>query len=90
MEYEVNSKVHEWLLSQPWIGQFINNLRNEGSEPQDILSVLLGDDGKWTIDNAFCWEDTPEGEDFWSEKHSQLIDLWEENEWSKSSVHIKI
>lgn len=90
MEYEVNSKVHEWLLSQPWIGQFIDNLRNEGAEPQDMLLILLGDKGKGTIDNAFYWEDTPEGRNFWSEKDSEFIDLWEENEWGKHSVHIKI
>lgn len=90
MEYEVNFKVHEWLLSQPWIGQFIDNLRNEGSDPQDMLSILLGRDGHRTIDHAFCWEDTPEGYNFWSEKDSQLTDLWVKNEWSKSSVYIKI
>ena len=90
MECAVNSKVHEWLFSQPWIGQFIANLRNEGSEPEDMLLILLGGEGDYTIDNTFCWEDTPEGDDFWSEKHSQLMDLWEENEWSKSSVYIKI
>lgn len=90
MECAVNSKVHKWLLNQPWIGQFIDNLRNEGAEPEDMLLSLLGRDGKGTIGNAFCWEDTPEGHDFWSEKDSQLIDLWEENKWSKSTVHIKI
>lgn len=90
MECKVNSKVHEWLLSQPWIGQFIDNLRNEGSEPQDILFILLGEKGEGTIDYAFYWEDTPEGHDFWSEKDSQLADLWVKNEWNKSSVYIKI
>lgn len=90
MECRVNSKVHEWLFSQPWIGQFIDNLRNEDSEPEDMLLILLGGNGVGTINSAFYWVDTPEGEDFWSEKNLQLIDLWEENEWSKSSVYIKI
>lgn len=90
MKYAVNPKIHKWLLSQPWIGQFIDNLINEGHRPKDMLSILLGKDGCNTIDFAFCWEDTPEGGVFWSEKHSQLMDLWEENEWSKSTVHIKI
>lgn len=90
MECAVNSKVHEWLLSQPWIGQFIDNLRNEGAKPQDILSFLLGREGENTIGNAFYWNDTPEGHDFWDEKDLQLTELWEEDEWSKNSVYIKI
>lgn len=90
MKCTVNSKVHKWLFSQPWIGQFIDNLRNEGLDPQKMLSILLGEHGIQTINKAFCWKDTPEGHNFWSEKDSQLIDLWEENEWSKHSVHIKI
>lgn len=90
MECAVNSKVHKWLFSQPWIGQFIDNLRNEGADLQDVLLTLLGREGKKTIDNAFSWEDTPEGYDFWMEKDSEFMDLWEENEWSKSSVLIKI
>lgn len=90
MECEVNPEVSKWLLSQPWTGKFIDNLIKENMEPEDTLLVLLGGDGDYTIDNAFCWEDTPEGDDFWSEKHSQLRDLWEENGWSKSTVSIKI
>ena len=90
MECKVNSRVHKWLFSQPWIGQFIDNLRNDGVDPQNMLFILLGEDGYGTIADAFCWEDTPEGYDFWSEKSSQLMALWEENEWSKSTVHIKI
>lgn len=90
MECKVNSKVNEWLFSQPWIGQFIDNLKNKGSEPEKILSILLGEKGIRTVDAAFTWEDTPEGWDFWDEKDTELIDLWEENEWSKSTVSIKI
>lgn len=90
MECEVNSKVNKWLLSQPWIGQFIDNLRNEDCDPEEMLFFLLGGEGKWTIDNAFCWEDSPEGEKFWSDKDSELADLWEENEWDKSTVYIEI
>lgn len=90
MECEVNSKVNKWLLSQPWIEQFINNLRYEGCDPEDILSFLLGGEGKGTIDNAFYWKDSPEGEEFWSDKDSELAELWEENEWGKSTVYIEI
>lgn len=90
MECKVNSKVNKWLLSQPWIEQFIDNLRNENWDPEKMLSFLLGREGKWTINNAFCWEDSPEGEEFWGNKHSELVELWKENEWGKSTVYIEI
>lgn len=90
MKCAVNSKVNKWLLSQPWIGQFIDNLRNEGSEPQDILFILLGEKGEGTIDYAFYWEDSPEGGKFWNDKDLELVELWEENEWDKSTVYIEI
>lgn len=90
MKCAVNSKVNRWLLSQPWIGQFIDNLRNENWEPKDVLLFLLGEEGPTTIDNAFFWGDSPEGENFWGDKHSELMNLWEENEWGKSTVLIEI
>lgn len=89
MKCKVNSKVNKWLLSQPWIGQFIDNLREE-CDPENMLSFLLGGEGKETIDTAFYWKDSPEGEEFWSDKDSELVGLWEENEWGKSTVYIEI
>lgn len=90
MKYAVNPKIHKWLLSQPWIGQFIDNLINEGYEPKDMLSILLGKDGCNTIDFAFCWENTPEGGNFWSNIDLELRYLWENNEWGESYVYIEI
>lgn len=90
MKCKVNSKVNKWLLSQPWIGQFIDNLRNEGLEPEEMLLTLLGEDGPFTISDAFPWRDSPEGEEFWSNKDLELEELWKENEWGKSTVYIEI
>lgn len=90
MKCKVNSKVNKWLFSQPWIGQFTDNLRNGNLDPEDKLFLFLGGEGKWTIDNAFCWKDSPEGEGFWGNKHVELVELWEENEWDKSTVYIEI
>ena len=89
MKCEVNPKVNKWLLSQPWIGQFIDNLKNCW-EPDDMLLFLLGGEGKETINIAFLWEGSPEGKDFWSNKHLELVKLWEENKWNKSTVCIEI
>lgn len=90
MKCAVNSKVNKWLFSQPWIGQFTDNLRNGNLDPEDKLSLLLGGKGKGTIDYAFCWEDSPEGTKFWSDKDSEFVELWKENEWGKSTVYIEI
>lgn len=55
-----------------------------------MLSFLLGGEGRGTIYYAFCWEDSPEGRDFWGNKHLELVKLWGENEWNKSTVCIEI
>lgn len=90
MKCKVNPKVNKWLLSQPWIGQFIDNLRNEEQEPEDILSYLLGGEDLVTIKNAFYWENSPEGYEFWNNKDSEFEKLWKENKWDESTVYIEI
>lgn len=90
MKCDANPEVSKWLLNQPWTGKFVDNLIKENMKPEDTLFVLLGGDGYSTISAAFDWWDSPEGHEFWNEKHDELVHLWKTNKWAKSIVWIDI
>ena len=33
------------------------------------------------VDNAFTWEDTPEGEEYWLKIYNELVENEEESDW---------
>lgn len=65
----------EYLKKFPWYPRYVQNIKNqwysEHDDPHAIkvakLRYLFGSE---MIDSTFYWEDTPEGEMFWSKINS--------------------
>lgn len=90
MEIEVNPKVSEWLLEQPWRGQFIDNCIKENRSPSEVLQLILGRCGDETINEGFTWIDTPEDYDFWFKLNNELEEKFEEEDWNDYWKEIEI
>ena len=90
MEIEVNPKASKWILKQPWLPQFINNCIAEKNSPEKILSYLLGEESSGTVCDAFSWEDTPEGRDFWSKIDNEMFEVSEKENWDDFDTTIEI
>lgn len=67
-----NEETARWLSIQPWYGQFLSNVRNDGCGIAKEDDLLGGNFGRWTIRCAFVWKDTPEGFDFWEKQSTEL------------------
>lgn len=90
MEIEVNPKASKWILKQPWLPQFINNCIAEKNSPKKILSYLLGEESSGTVGDAFFWEDTPEGRDFWGKIDDEMFEVGEKENWDDFDTTIEI
>lgn len=90
MEIDVNPKASEWILKQSWLSQFVDNCVAYGDSPQEILFFLLGQDTNWTINDAFRWSKTPEGEDFWSKIDGEISEVSEDENWGDFNTTIEI
>lgn len=90
MEIDVNPKVSEWILKQPWLSQFVNNCIARGDSPEEILFFLLGQDSTCTIDDAFIWKDTPEGSAFWGKINDEMSEVGEDENWEYFDTTIEI
>lgn len=90
MEINVNPKVSEWILKQPWLPQFVNNCIAIETSPDEILSYLLGGESYSTIWSAFTWSNTPEGGDFWSKIDDEIEEVSEGEDWGEFDTTIEI
>ena len=69
-------QIRAWLKSREWWPQFVKNTVAFDYRTAEVLS---GDRGEDTILDAFCWLDTPEGDDFWGDKNREFKE-WYFNE----------
>lgn len=90
MNVDVNPKTSEWMLKQPWLSQFVNNCIAGGSSPKRILLFLLGQHIDYTISEAFCWGNTPEGDDFWSKIDDEIIEVSAKENWDDFYTSIEV
>lgn len=90
MEIIVNPKASEWILKQPWLSQFVDNCIALGRSPREIFFFLLGQKSYDTINVAFNWCDTPEGEIFWNKIDDEIIEVSEDENWDDFDTIIEI
>lgn len=68
-------KLAKWLQRQEWFEAWRNNLFHCYCEPEDydiIHSFMNGREGVYTIEQAFRWETSPEGKEFWAKANVEL------------------
>lgn len=90
MEREVNPKISEWLLEQPWRGKYIDNLIARGRKPSDILEFVLGGCRESTISGAFMWSSTPEKHSFWRNISDKFEMEYISKGWKQFEKTIKV
>lgn len=90
MEMNVNPKVSEWILKQPWLPQFVNNCIAIETSPDEILSYLLGAGSSDTLTGAFNWGCTPEGMYFWDKIDDEMLEVSEKEDWDDFDTTIEI
>lgn len=89
-EITVNPKASEYIMKQPWLKAFIKNAIKDGKTPSDILRALLGENGSYTVDFMFIWNNTPEGSSFWSKIDSEMELVSEQEDWGSSIREINL
>lgn len=62
--------------------QFIKNHNNYRNDSIKSVSELRSISGA-TIDASFCWADTPEDHNFWSQLNAEWFSIWEGYEHSQ-------
>lgn len=90
MEITVNPRASEWILKQPWLSQFVDNCIAWDTPPDMILTYLLGEESSNTVNDAFYWEGTPEGRDFWEDIDDEMAKVSDEENWDYYDTTIEI
>ena len=70
---KTETQVSDWLHQQRWLMSFVKNIRSltftSREEAQRILSGAYKDN---TIAAGFDWSRSPQGPEYWREKHNEL------------------
>lgn len=90
MEVKVNPKASEWILKQPWLSQFVDNCIAYCNSPEEILCLLFGQVSDCTVTDAFNWSGTPEGGNFWSKIHDEILRVSANENWNDFDTTIEI
>ncbi len=68
-----------FLLKKNILIQFLTNKQKENNMRMST-ALLRGENTKYAIDEAFIWDNTPEGDDFWEEIHNEYYEYYKEKE----------
>lgn len=73
---KTKEQVIEWLKSKEWFEQFKVNTEKKFKSFEEVIETYCN--GLLFL-GCFPWNDTPEGEDFWFNKHNEFL-IWLSNE----------
>lgn len=73
MAIKTEKQISEWLSQQKWIRSFIRNMRNlTTTSKAEAKRILAGQYKVNTIAAGFDWGISPQGFEFWKEKHEEF------------------
>lgn len=75
LHHRSKSEIKKWLKKRDWYKKYVNNLKTEYQDINQVQAFLLGEKESSTISAAFCYSETPEGVDFWL-KQEELFLTW--------------
>lgn len=67
-----NQEIKDYIISQDWYAAFIRYARRQHDE-NHVQNLLSGRFGEGTIENAFVWAHTLEGEEWWRCQHYKFV-----------------
>lgn len=70
-------EISEWLRKKKWIRTFVRNMRDIGAMSKEAVErVLTGYYGANTIASGFVWSRSPQGTEYWHERHKEFINFY--------------
>lgn len=73
LNHRSKSDIKKWLKQKDWYQQYIDNLKVEYPNINARQKFLLGENEQYTISSAFCYRDTPEGIEYWSQIEEMFL-----------------
>ena len=73
LHHRSKNDIKKWLKEKKWYQKYADNLKIEYPDINERRKFLSGDKNTSTISAAFCYRDTPEGVDFWSQIEEMFL-----------------
>ena len=82
---KTKEQIIEWLKSQEWYDAFAENISSKTVD--EVIEEYLKEESViGIIDFAFIWENTDEGQDFWSSDNEKFLLWFESDEQTEQSA----
>lgn len=73
LHHRSKTEIKKWLKTRDWYEKYVNNLKVEYQDIYQRQKFLSGENDTSTISAAFCYRDTPEGIEYWSQIEEQFL-----------------
>lgn len=74
---KTSEQITEWLQKRKWARAFVKNMRDIGRKSkEESMRILRGEYYENTVAAGFDWSKSPQGNNYWVERHKEFINFY--------------